>query len=294
MIKKPMLAGKCSDTKTLKYPVLCTPKLDGIRCVVVDGKALSRSFKPIANVYTRAMVEKNCPDGFDGELMIRGTFQDVASGIMSRDGQPNFTYAVFDFVKKSLDTPYDARVRDLEMWVTSIGSGMVQAVLPTLVHNEEELLAFEKKCLDDGYEGVIIRDPKGKYKCGRSTEKEGLLLKLKRFEDAEATIVGFGEKMHNENEAKKDELGHTKRSTSKEGMVPADTLGELRVTCKDFKNEFGIGTGFDDKLRDQIWKDRRNLVGKVVKFKYQTIGSTDDAPRLPVFLGFRSEDDMGE
>lgn len=294
MIKKPMLAGKCSDTSTLKYPVLCTPKLDGIRCVVVSGKALSRSFKPIPNEYARTFVEKNCPNGFDGELMIRGTFQDVTSGIMSRDGQPGFTYAVFDFVKESLDTPYDERVKDLEKSVAGIGSDKIQAVLPVLIRNEEELLVFEKKCLDEGYEGVIIRDPKGKYKCGRSTEKEGLLLKLKRFEDAEATIVGFGEKMHNENEAKKDELGYTKRSTSKGGLVPAGTLGELRVVCNDFKNEFGIGTGFDDKLRDQIWKDRKNYIGKIIKFKYQTIGSTSDAPRLPVFLGFRSEDDMSK
>lgn len=293
MIKKPMLSGKCSDTSKLKYPVMCTPKLDGIRCVVVEKKALSRSFKPIPNEYARTFVEHNCPDGFDGELMVKGTFQDVTSGIMSRDGQPNFTYMVFDFVKTGLDVPYDARMRDLEMWVKSIGSGMVQAVLPTVINNEEELLAFEKKCLAEGYEGIMIRDPKGVYKCGRSTEREGLLLKLKRFEDAEAIVVGYGEKMHNENEAKKDELGHTKRSTSKDGMVPAGTLGELRVSSKDFKNEFCIGSGFDDALRAKLWKEKDKLAGRIVKFKYQTIGSTTDAPRLPIFLGFRSKDDMG-
>lgn len=294
MIRKPMLAGKCKDTSNLKYPVMCTPKLDGIRCIVVNNKALSRSFKPIPNKYTRTFVESNCPNGFDGELVVKGTFQDVSSSIMSEDGQPDFTYMVFDFVKTTLSVPYDIRMKDLEAQIKSIGSERIQAVLPILINNEEELLAFEKKCLAEGYEGIMIRDPKGEYKCGRSTEREGLLLKLKRFEDAEAVIVGYGEKMHNTNEAKKDELGYTKRSTSKNGMVPAGTLGEIRVRSKDFKNEFCIGSGFDDALRAKLWKEKDKLVGRIVKFKYQTVGSTADAPRLPIFLGFRSEDDIGE
>ena len=40
-----MLAGKCTNKNNIKYPVLATPKLDGIGCLVIDGNAVSRTFK---------------------------------------------------------------------------------------------------------------------------------------------------------------------------------------------------------------------------------------------------------
>ena len=42
-IKKPMLAGKCDCPEALSFPVLATPKLDGIRCLKIAGQALTRS-----------------------------------------------------------------------------------------------------------------------------------------------------------------------------------------------------------------------------------------------------------
>ena len=62
--------------------------------------------------------------------------------------------------------------------------------LPGKVINDyDQILDYEKRILEDGFEGVMLRSPLGKYKMGRSTLKEGILLKLKRFEDAEATVV---------------------------------------------------------------------------------------------------------
>ena len=74
-ITKPMLASKCENPHLLPFPVLATPKLDGIRCLKLGGKALTRSFKPISNRFAREWIEANLPDGVDGELMLRdGTF----------------------------------------------------------------------------------------------------------------------------------------------------------------------------------------------------------------------------
>ena len=72
MITKPMLAGKCTDKGKIRFPVLATPKLDGVRCLMINGKALSRRFKLIPNPYIRKEIEKYFPDGCDGELMISG------------------------------------------------------------------------------------------------------------------------------------------------------------------------------------------------------------------------------
>jgi len=59
MITKPMLAGKCTNKNNIKYPVLATPKLDGIGCLVIDGNAVSRTFKPIPNKYIRQEIWDN-------------------------------------------------------------------------------------------------------------------------------------------------------------------------------------------------------------------------------------------
>lgn len=286
-----------SETKLeeIKYPVLCTPKLDGVRALVVDGKLVSRNFKPIRNIYTRTFVEQQCPNGFDGELIVdNGSFQATTSGVMSEDGQPNFVYNVFDYVKKDLNEPYEARMRNLKMHVTSIGSGMIKAILPVVINNEEEFLAYEKKCLDEGYEGVMIRSAQGPYKLGRSTVREGFLLKFKRFADAEAIVIGFEEKLHNSNEATKDAFGHTTRSGHQANLIPMNTLGSLVVkgTGKVFKDiEFNI-PGFNDLQRKEIWNNRKKYLGQLVKYKYQPTGVLDK-PRFPIFLGWRDKADMG-
>lgn len=79
-------------------------------------------------------------------------------------------------------------------------------MLPVEIGSAAELAAYKEKCLSEGYEGVMVRDPAGPYKCGRSTEREGWLLKIKRFEDAEAEVLETYEGMSNYNEAGVDAL----------------------------------------------------------------------------------------
>lgn len=289
-ITRPMLAGKCSDIRKLRYPVLATPKLDGIRCLIVNlngqKRCVSRNFKPIPNHFVREYLQEICPVGFDGELVVTGgTFQDTSSAIMSRDGQPLFEYQVFDWVLED-DRPYSVRVDYLgRKFATS--EPEIHLVLPRVMTGIEQLEQYELECLESGYEGVMVRTPDSPYKCGRSTEREGWLLKIKRFEDGDALVIGFEEKFHNDNPAELDELGRTKRSSHKANQYPMNTLGALIV--KDCKTgvEFKIGTGFDDYTRKTLWETRSTLTGKIVKYKSQPSG-VKDKPRFPVFLGFRS------
>ena len=77
-----MLAGRLTDINQIRYPVLCTPKLDGIRCLVVDGHAVSRTFKNIPNRYVFGLVSK-LDNGLDGELMCDGaTFSEITGNMM--------------------------------------------------------------------------------------------------------------------------------------------------------------------------------------------------------------------
>jgi DNA ligase-1 len=293
MITKPMLAGTVEDLTKIQYPVIVSPKLDGIRALKINGRVVSRTFKTIPNHYIRKTLEQLLPDGADGEIMTGQVFQDVSSGVMSREGEPAFQFWMFDYVQNQLEEPYHQRVYAVQTICAQINDPRVKMVETWTVSCEEELLKLEQKFLDQGYEGIMIRDPHGPYKCGRSTLNQGWLLKLKRFEDSEAEVLGFIEQQKNTNKAEKDELGHTKRSSAKAGKVGKGTLGKIKVrdlqTGQTFK--LATGRGLTDKLRKKIWANKAKYQGAIVKYKWQVHG-TKDKPRIPIFLGFRDPIDI--
>jgi DNA ligase-1 len=296
-ITKPMLSGKFDnfdeEVNDIRFPVLATPKLDGIRALKIKNKLLSRTFKPIPNNYIRTMLEKDLPDNIDGELMdIRG-WEHTQSSVMREEEEPSFIYYVFDYVKDKLNKPYMDRIVDLI--ALKLPKYCVK-VIPKTVNNVEELLALEAQFIEEGFEGAMIRSPQSPYKCGRGTLRAQDLLKIKRFVDAEAKIIGYEEQMENTNEAEKDAFGRTKRSSAKAGLFGKGTLGRWNVKCinGEFKGvEFGLGTakGVTQEMRQEWWKNRDELIGKIVTFKYQASGSVD-APRIPVFKGFRDKRDI--
>ena len=287
-IRKPMLAARLEDLNTIKYSVLCSPKIDGIRALIVEGKAVTRSFKPIPNNFIRNQLEATCPNGFDGELVLKNKpFNETSSAIMREDGEPDFNYIVFDYCTDPKEG-YSSRMETLSKQPKI---PYIEYLLPIYISDEFELLKYETQCLSNGYEGVMLRSITGPYKFGRSTVKEGYLLKLKRFHDSEAIIISINEKMSNQNIATKDAFGHTERSTHQINQIPANTMGS--ITVKDIKTnvEFGLGTGFDDNLRLEIWQNQSKYIGQLIKYKSQKVGEKD-APRFPVFLGFRDLKDM--
>ncbi len=294
---KPMLAPPdLPDFKTLRYPVIASPKLDGIRCVLPLGKALSRSLKPIPNPGLRALLEaRRMCDGLDGELMLPGsTFQETTSAVMGRSVEPevtaSITFNVFDHVHD--DAKFQIRYARAAAQVAMVKPYWpnIELVPHTIIRDENELVLYEAEILAKGYEGVMLRDPNGPYKFGRGTMKEGWLLKVKRFEDAEATIVGFEQMMVNENEAQTNELGRTKRSSAKAGLVPFPALGAFILERPDGVR-FNCGSGMNDGQKAEFWVRREKLRGALVRYKHQPHGAKD-APRSPVFLGIRDVRDM--
>jgi len=296
-ITKPMLSGKFDDFEkeslSLTYPLLGTPKMDGIRALMVKGKLVSRTFKAIPNTYIREKLEKDLPDNVDGELMdVRG-WDHTQSSVMAHDGEPDFLYYVFDYVKDKLSKPYKERMDDL--LALDLPSYCVK-VTPKWIDNHGQLLKLEEQFVNEGFEGLMLRRPECGYKCGRGTLRAMDLVKVKRFVDAEAVITGYEEQMENTNTAEKDNFGRTKRSSAQAGLVGKGTLGRWNVKAinGDFKGvEFGLGTakGVTQEMRQEWWDKRDKLVGKIVTFKYQAAGSVD-APRIPVFKGFRDKRDM--
>jgi ATP-dependent DNA ligase len=288
---RPMLAATIKDIKELTFPLLASPKLDGIRCLILDGKAVTRNLKPIPNAFIRCFLEIHADqlDGLDGEIMVDGDFNSVQSAVMSEDGAPDFYYAVFDY-HNDCSRPYAERLMKLSLIVTEFGNQRVREVPQITVNNEKDVEEYEQEVLADGYEGLILRNLYGTYKFGRSTMREAKLMKLKRFEDAEATIYDMEPLYENQNAPTTNALGRTERSSHQANLVAQNKLGALNV-CLDNGKCFSIGTGFDDDTRKDLWARKKDLINKKVKFKFQEL-SADGIPRFPVYLGLRDERDL--
>jgi DNA ligase-1 len=276
------------DTSKLRFPLLASQKLDGIRATVQGGKLLSRTLKPIPNENVQALF-KGLPEGLDGELIVGDplapdAYRKTVSLVMSDDKPLDWfkgeQVSLWVFDKKS-ELPF----RDRLDQARQACSGHVIYVQHICINNLEELDTFEAKLLAKGAEGVMLRSYEGPYKQGRSTENEGYLVKVKRFEDSEAEILGAFEEMHNDN------AKETKRSTAQAGLIPSGVLGGFDV--RDLKTgvEFSVGSGFTAEMKAEYWQARENLVGSIIKYKHFPSGGKDK-PRHPIFLGMRSKEDM--
>lgn len=293
---KPLLSAKADkeDLHRLSYPLLASPKLDGIRAVVLNGQLVSRTLKPIPNDFIRNALSHAEFEGLDGELIVGDpTDPDIYlktnSAVMSKDGEPEFTYFVFD--KHDITAPFSARLQAITV---ARHPGCPISVLGHMeIKDEKALIEYQEWCLNQGYEGVMLRRPSASYKYGRSTLREQTLIKLKVFDDSEAVVLGMNEEMHNANEATTNALGHTERSSHKDNKIGKGRMGTLICRDVDSGVDFELGTGFTAQQRQEFWDQQEAIAGCVVKYKFFAHG-VKDKPRHPVFLGFRDSIDMGE
>jgi len=303
--RSPMLAERRSMHEfkdQVLFPLYASAKLDGIRCTIVNGVATSRSLKPIPNAYIQSELGRELFNGLDGELIMgdpcaEDCYLRTNSAVMSKKGEPEFSYYVFDHIEMS-GFGYHERMKLLLEELNKMRVSDVPAIMPILhpyrfIRAWDELEAYETQLLLDGYEGVIARSFRGLYKQGRSTRKEQGMMKLKRFHDSEAEIIGVEELMVNENEAFTNELGRTARSKAQDGLVPGDTLGALHLRDLYTQVEFrcGMFKGFSANYKKQLWDNRDKIMGKIFKYSHFPIGAKDK-PRHPKGLGFRDKIDL--
>lgn len=312
---KPLLAWKPEKeqileeelTKLTVWPRLVSRKLDGIRATVQGGRLKSRTLKDIPNTAIQDIF-KGLPDGLDGELVYGApnasdVFNKTTSAVMgnkpiNHEMAKDVKYYLFDFKHPSLlDTPpFSERYKALKAGVaySQERHPAVPVVLVEhfLVQSLADVLRFEEKwVINEGYEGVMLRSLEGRYKEGRSTFNEGYLLKVKRFEPGEATIISAFEMMHNDNVAETNELGRTKRSSAQENLRAAGVLGGFNVRDIETGVKFSVGSGFNAQQKEQFWAEREQLAGKIIRYKSLQVGAMDK-PRHPIFLGFRDKEDM--
>lgn len=296
---RPLLAATLTDHEQLQLPVYGSLKIDGFRCLIDQSTAISRKLIKIPNLFVQTVLGSELLDGMDGELIVgppnaSDLFQRTGSGVTKAEGQPEFQFLVFDLFNCDPDATFEERQVMLTARMMDLPASFSRVVqLPqVLLRTLEEVRAFEQEAIQSGYEGTMYRSLRGRYKYGRSTEKEGILLKDKRFTDSEMFIEGFVEMMHNANVKETDHLGYAKRSSHKANKIPMGTLGKLVGKDVATGRPVTVGAGIARKLRDEIWRNQVKYHGKIATYKRFDVTGVKDAFRLPIFKGIRDPIDL--
>ncbi len=304
---KSMLASNY-DEKKLLFPLGAEAKIDGVRGLNMNGALTGRSLKKFGNKFTTAFFSKPEYLGFDGELAAEDECHPrlcnlTTSAVTTHEGEPWVMWHVFDLLTpQTVGMPYQARHHWLTVRVNELkAQGLlkrVKVVPMQICNNLEELLYWDAVWLEMGYEGTIIRSLTAKHKEGRSTVREGGLLRIKRFVEEEAVVDEIVEGNRNDNEAQINELGKTFRTSHQENKVPNGQVGSMRCTIlKDsdlFKAGDKITVSKGDMTEDQAidyFLHPEKLLKHVITFKHFPKG-VKNKPRFPTWKNTRHPADM--
>ena len=227
---------------------LLSEKLDGVRAIWDGEKLLTKTGKKI---HVPDWFIKGFPQGviLDGELtMGRGTFQETVGIVRSHSGDwSRVWYSVFDMVGEQ---PFKKRYDTLRYMVLP---SVIEIEPQFYFCNEEEFKMVEEEFLEDGAEGMMVRDPDAPYVHKRTD----CILKVKRFITEECKVTSY-----------------TEGTGRNKGRV-----GALWSTYNNLP--FKIGTGLSDEDRDNP-----PPVGSIITFKYFEL-TNRGVPRFPSFIGVR-------
>lgn len=298
---KPATLEKLEDLPMHEHTYAIQPKIDGVRCIVVEGQLLSNTLKPFPNQnnlikYFGDLATTYKTSALDGEI-VGETLQSTMSLVMSKDAEippKALRLVLFDRLFWACE-PYTYRYGWLLSSFDTCYYWPNVTIVPLYGYTHKSLpIDTVKEILAHGYEGVIFRSQDGKYKFGRATEKEGSLFKFKPVEDAEARVLDVIKLQHNDNDPYLNECGYTKRSTAKAGRIESDMAGSLlvvgingRYADKVFKVSLG---SCEHGVRQWFWEMRNlHVKNRTITYTYAKYRGTDDAPPEPRFKCFREE-----
>jgi DNA ligase-1 len=282
-----------SDLTKIRLPCYASPKIDGFRCGLDHNQAYTSRLSLFPNLVfqkaTTGLFRK--PWFLDGEVVVgkrrgKGVLTRTSSGLTTKEGDPDWKLWLFDLWDK--DEPFGNRYAQLQDIVEELGHKRIKLVHQVYITNYAQLVAYLEEQLALGFEGIMTRDPQGTYKQGKSTLREQYLLKVKPFEDFEFLIEGYYEEQKNNNEAKKDKTGKSKRSSSKANKIGKGTLGGFTGTELKTGAKVRVGGGFSAAQRQEFWDKRDAIVAAktIGKAKKQVVGEKD-RPRHPSWIDFR-------
>ena len=231
-------------------------KLDGVRGYWTGKEMISRSGNPFR---APKWFTSNFPaTPLDGELWLgRQQFSELVSIVRRKTPDADWKkvrYLIFD--APLVQGGFEKRLEFARLWFQQHPNPYAEVLKQQICQNEAHLRKKLRKIESLGGEGIMLRKPDSSYEVGRSYN----LLKVKTYEDAEATVIE-----------------HLPGSGKHAGR-----LGSLLVELPN-GIQFAIGTGFSDRERDNP-----PPVGIIITFKYYGYHKSG-IPRFASFLRIREK-----
>lgn len=253
---KPMLAHPWDGTSDLTGWWL-SEKLDGVRAIWLpyERRFVSRNGKEfVAPEWFRDAMPREV---LDGELFLgRGEFQSLISAVRKKtpvdEEWERVIFAVFD--APTVDGPCEERWEFAEELIATHDLAPLVTVPQTRCESAEHLVEMMSEMDRLGAEGLMARKPGSVYTPGRTRD----LLKIKKFHDAEARVIGH-------------EPGKGKHE-GRLGALICETPEGIR---------FGVGTGLSDTQRENP-----PPVGSVITYRFFE-RTKAGVPRFPSFVATR-------
>jgi DNA ligase-1 len=268
----PMLASDYTKVgHRINYPCWVSRKLDGVRCITVVDKVkktvrmISRGGKdyPVpSHLYKDLILLAESTDTweFDGELYIHGiSLQNIVSAVKKPNPlTPRIEYHIFDVPDEEAEWQY--RYMDLEaMQVWKLANRdkckQIKIVMNEVAENESHAREFMNEWIEDGYEGIMLRNRTGMYE---SNHRSGTLQKWKDFQDLEAKVLRVTE----------DNIG--------EGVLHVRSAEGAEFKCKMRGNH-----------EYRSFENQNSLIDQWINVRFQQF-TDDNIPQFPVGTGVRA------
>ncbi len=246
------------------YPkeFILQPKFDGMRLLgsTTDGLLRSRNGKVIEGFDLIEEELRSLPSGYliDGELLSGAKGKKDFNRLMTQafrksSGKQGVLYA-FDIISeeefngRALLSPQAHRLLELDTMLKTHTQFNIKEVTRSVVMKADNIepLVIEKiynDCLDQGYEGLIVKDLWAPYQLKRSYAWQ----KIKPIETYDLKVIGI--------------------EPGEPGTKYEDLLGRLVV---DFNGvEVRVGSGLSDDQRQLWWEEPDRVLGKTIEIECQ-------------------------
>jgi ATP-dependent DNA ligase len=242
----PMLANKWEDRhKYISEPFYVQPKLDGVRLLVSNKGCFSRTGKLVPGLEHLGKDLKD-DEWLDGECYDPNmSFEDITSAF--KTNPTSLKFYIFDYFNTSRpDLPFAERMKRT-------------TVETYLVKKKSEVKAYHDKFVEQGHEGVMIRDAVSTYEIGK---RSNYLLKYKEFQTEEYEVIGAN-------------TGHGR-----------DANAVVWVCKTSSGQEFTVRPEGTIEEREYYYRERDDYIGKWLTVRFQNL-TVLGVPRFPVGVVFR-------
>jgi DNA ligase-1 len=299
---------------TLRYPVLASHKLDGVRFLMFDGKMYSRNMESLHPAVTKRfqpIIEAADKTGvcLDGEIWAHGlAFNKIVSAMADFEMCVDLRLHIFDILTveeryaEKPWTPFRHRIEQYVDWCSRYDSEShdIVAVQQCDCNNAGQVLTLQQQAQKDGWEGLMLKCPNSVYAHRRVTAKKNEFWKLKFWDTINCVIVGFKQMRQLTDEAKsmnaeRSALGRLKRGHRQDDRETVNRIGSVEVEVIDGQ-VFESGTRFyagwssdaPDVRAAMTWDNREQFLGKNAEVVYQGHGSKDK-PRMGRIVRLRPD-----